>query len=752
MPSNVDIYDLTLLAAVLGVSATYLVWNYSTKSAPPKPTIKSVPVKKAPVITKKKSIIEKLESLDSDKLVVIFFGSQTGTAEDFAERTNNDISNNLNIPSIVLDTDDYDMTELTQWKDFTDRKWLVGFFMATYGEGEPTDNSAEFYNWIMGGEGHGLREDKGEQDDQMSDDRVCENMSFFMFGLGNKTYEHFNAVPRRLSKRLIKLGASQVGVLGEGDDDASMEDDYMKWASEILKNVAVYFDIALDTKKGPHVPLYVYKPIANLDRPAFQGELTSPDPTKSPRMWDFVDTNEFVEKNPPKVYDQRNPYYAKFKHSRPLFQNTHDKHHFAEGDIVIQSKYATVDGKHTIIPRQCYHVELDLGNSGLKYTTGDHVGIWASNDFEQVSRLAKVLKINDMNENFKLEPNPENKRTLTQKITFPTPCSIRHALTHYLDIEAVMKQHHLEILADYAGDENEKKRILQLVENRDLFVKLIENGQKCLAGILEDFPSIQVPLGVVMTEILRTINLRYYSISSSSKEHPNHVTVTAVVVRYALPQIPVHGKSKTKVVLKQGLATSWFERLHEDRVSGTLPESNQGVPPLYCPIYIRSSGFRLPSDHSLPIVMVGPGTGVAPFRGFIRERFMLASEGIEVGPTWLFTGCRNEANDYLYGDEFSNILNQIKSDSLPMDLQVVTAFSRDTEAKVYVQHRIQQESKRIWEFLHTHKGHFYICGDAKNMAHDVKLAIENIATEAGVNSKDWFKDLKAENRYFEDVW
>jgi NADPH-ferrihemoprotein reductase len=172
---------------------------------------------------------------------------------------------------------------------------------------------------------------------------------------------------------------------------------------------------------------------------------------------------------------------------------------------------------------------------------------------------------------------------------------------------------------------------------------MVENGQKTLACVLQDFPSVTLPLGVVLSELLRPVTVRYYSISSSSLESPKEVSITAVVVRYALGQSHLRLKGKTQVISKDGFATSCLERLHDYRVTESNSNDSEGkVPKLYLPVYIRSSNFRLPKDPSKPVVMVGPGTGVAPFRGFVRERVLVASKNVSVGPTWLFFGSRNE--------------------------------------------------------------------------------------------------------------
>ena len=163
---------------------------------------------------------------------------------------------------------------------------------------------------------------------------------------------------------------------------------------------------------------------------------------------------------------------------------------------------------------------------------------------------------------------------------------------------------------------------------------------------------------------------------------------------------------------------------------------------------MRKSNFKLPRVPTKPIIMVGPGTGVAPFRGFVQERAWLRQQGKEVGPNLLFFGCRDPKHDFLYEKE----LNEFVASG---DLELVTAFSRVHGHKVYVQHRILEHKARVYQLLQD-GAVIFVCGDAKNMAREVLKAIVDVVRDAGGKTEDqaaaYVKDLRSTSRYLEDVW
>ncbi|KAG1066538.1 hypothetical protein G6F42_026643 [Rhizopus arrhizus] len=168
------------------------------------------------------------------------------------------------------------------------------------------------------------------------------------------------------------------------------------------------------------------------------------------------------------------------------------------------------------------------------------------------------------------------------------------------------------------------------------------------------------------------------------------------------------------------------------------------------PVHVRRSQFKLPRNPTVPVIMVGPGTGVAPFRGFVRERALQKKEGKPIGPTILYFGCRNSAEDFLYEEEWPELFETLGESS-----RIITAFSRETAQKVYVQHRLMENGPEMWDLLE--KGAYvYVCGDAKVMARDVNQTFVRFAQQFGgleeEKAQDYIKNLRNTGRYQEDVW
>jgi sulfite reductase (NADPH) flavoprotein alpha-component len=263
---------------------------------------------------------------------------------------------------------------------------------------------------------------------------------------------------------------------------------------------------------------------------------------------------------------------------------------------------------------------------------------------------------------------------------------------------------------------SEKLNDLLLPANRESFADYLWGRE--LIDLFLEFP--QKGIGAnALVGLLRPMPPRLYSIASSIKAHSEEVHLTVAIVRY-----DTHGRKR------EGVCSSYLA----DRVGDRIP----------C-YFHPNKNFKLPEDGDVPIIMVGPGTGIAPFRSFVEERMATGAKG----KNWLFFGDRSSKTDYLYGNEWE----QHRQDGLLSNLDL--AWSRDQSVKEYVQHKMLAKGKELWSWLQE-GAIFYVCGDASRMAKDVDLALRQIYVREGGMAEEeaakWVKSLQKERRYLKDVY
>ncbi len=347
--------------------------------------------------------------------------------------------------------------------------------------------------------------------------------------------------------------------------------------------------------------------------------------------------------------------------------------------------------------KETLHFEVSLAGSGLAYEVGDSLGIFPSNDALEVDA---VLAATGLRGDEPVESaGADLREVLTRQVTLREPsrqllaailekCPDANELSEFIDPEAK------SVMDDW-------------VDGRDV------------VDILRAYPEARFTADELI-KILRKLQPRLYSIASSPKAFPEDIHLTVAVVRYEL-----HGRNR------QGVCSTYLA----DRVNGGT-----------MPVFIHSAKhFRQPEDTSVPLIMVGPGTGIAPFRAFLQEREVLGAPG----KTWLFFGDRNRATDFLYEEE----INAWRGKGVLHRLD--TAFSRDQPEKIYVQQRMLENAAELWRWLEE-GGYFYVCGDASRMAKDVDEALHRIVEEAGGKSKEeaaaYVEELKKTKRYRKDVY
>ncbi|MEW4971142.1 assimilatory sulfite reductase (NADPH) flavoprotein subunit [Bacillus stercoris] len=351
--------------------------------------------------------------------------------------------------------------------------------------------------------------------------------------------------------------------------------------------------------------------------------------------------------------------------------------------------------------KETRHVELSLEGSGLNYEPGDSLGVYPENDPELVELLLKEMNW-----------DPEEIVTLNKQGDVRP---LKEALISHYEITVLTKPL-LEQAAQLTG--SEELRDLLAPGNEENVKAYIEGRD--LLDLVRDYGPFSVSAQQFVS-ILRKMPARLYSIASSLSANPDEVHLTIGAVRY-----DAHGRERKGVC-----SILCAERLQP---GDTLP------------VYVQhNQNFKLPKDPETPIIMVGPGTGVAPFRSFMQEREETGAEG----KAWMFFGDQHFVTDFLYQTEWQNWLK----DGVLTKMDV--AFSRDTEEKVYVQHRMLEQSAELFEWLQEGAA-VYICGDEKHMAHDVHNTLLEIIEKEGNMSREeaeaYLADMQQQKRYQRDVY
>jgi sulfite reductase (NADPH) flavoprotein alpha-component len=345
--------------------------------------------------------------------------------------------------------------------------------------------------------------------------------------------------------------------------------------------------------------------------------------------------------------------------------------------------------------KETWHIDFDLSGCGLDYVVGDSFGIFAKNDLGLVDQIIALLGASHTTE---VRGKTLREVLIADVSLSPAPDSLFELLSYLT-----------------GGAEREKARAMAQGEDPDGDAAMLD-----VMAVLQKFPKVR-PHPEAFVEALEPLQPRLYSISSSHNATPGKLSLTVDCVRYVV------GKRK-----RLGLASTFLaERIN---------------PGDELKVYVQKAhAFGLPQDQKTPIIMIGPGTGVAPFRAFLLDRKATGA----TGKNWLFFGHQRSDCDFFYRDE----LNAMKTSGLLTRLSL--AWSRDGEKKFYVQDRMREVGREMWNWL-AEGANVYICGDAKRMAKDVERALVDIVAQFGARSTDeaiaFVGDLKKKGRFQQDVY
>jgi sulfite reductase (NADPH) flavoprotein alpha-component len=357
--------------------------------------------------------------------------------------------------------------------------------------------------------------------------------------------------------------------------------------------------------------------------------------------------------------------------------------------------------------KETRHLVVALAGSDLRYKTGDSLGVFPVNRAQDVEEILQRLGATG------------EELVSPAMLKLAAPISLCAALSTRLAL-AKPTRRAIETLAAKVTDGREKAQLDGLLapESKEVLAPFLE--QREFVDLLAEFPSAKFTPQEFVDQ-LRKLMPRLYSVASSGKVFPSEAHLTLAVVRYQ-----TNGRDRVGVC-------------------STFLADRAPVGQAVVPVFVSSSHFGPPADGARDCIMVGPGTGIAPFRAFVQER---AATGA-TGRNWLFFGDQRRGTDFLYEEEWKEY--HARGQLTRID----TAFSRDQLLKVYVQDRLRENAAELWAWLQG-GAHFYVCGDAKRMAKDVDTALHNIVAEQGnftpLQAVDYVKQLKKDGRYQRDVY
>ncbi|XP_070234720.1 NADPH-dependent diflavin oxidoreductase 1 isoform X5 [Bos mutus] len=507
-------------------------------------------------------------------------------------------------------------------------------------------------------------------------------MDFAVLGLGDSSYAKFNFVAKKLHRRLLQLGGSALLPMCLGDDQHELGPDAAidPWLQDLWEKVL-----------GPHpVPLNLdLSPPGVLWPSKFTLQFLKDTPSSGPEELCAAGTDP---QGPP---SELQPFLA------PMVSNQRvtGPSHFQDVRLI----------------------EFDISGSGISFAAGDLVLIQPENTASHVQQFCQALGL-DPEQHFTLQPREPG---VTCPTRLPQPCSVRRLVSQYLDIASVPRRSFFELLACLSPHELEREKLREFgsARGQEELCEYCTRPRRTALEVLCDFPhtAAAVPPDYLL-DLLPLIRPRAFSIASSLWAHPSRLQILVAVVQY-----------QTRLrEPRRGLCSSWLASL----------DPAQG--PVRVPLWVRSGGLTFPKTPHVPVIMVGPGTGVAPFRAAIQERVAQGETG-----NVLFFGCRRRDQDFYWEAEWE----QLQARGC---LTLVTAFSREQEQKVYVQHRLRALGPLVWELLDGRGAHFYLAGNAKYMPADVCDTLLSIfREEGGLSDPDaaaYLAQLQRTLRFQTETW
>ncbi|KYN01720.1 NADPH-dependent diflavin oxidoreductase 1 [Cyphomyrmex costatus] len=516
---------------------------------------------------------------------------------------------------------------------------------------------------------------------------MLQSLKYGVLGLGDSSYLKFNFAAKKLNKRLAQLGGKELLPIGLADDQHNLGIDAVvdPWIKKLWEEIADVFKISIEDK--------INKEDLIIER-----------------------YNVLIIK-----MDQLNPIHIdKRLLNIPYHLNTdiYAQETFINNDIKIGT---IIENIRTTSQDHFQDVRLiTIEANNINYDPGDVIYIRSKNTAEQVKRFFDILHEHDI----KLFPDTTiqvSEKEIKIPFVLKRNLTLGEVVEQYWDLNFKPRRSTMHTLSLISENELEKEKLCEFASpiGQEELYDYINRPRRNILEVLTDFPYTTSKLNIqLLFEIMSPIKPRPYSIASSLKDTPNRIQVLVAVVKF-----------KTRLVEPRfGLCSKWLANLNNnDKVI----------------FWLQKGTFRFNNDK--PMILIGPGTGVAPFRSLLLEK---AKEENNLKECILFFGCRNKNKDYHCKEDFECL-------SRNNNLKVFCAFSRDQHHKIYVQHLIRQQRELCWQFLENN-GSIYLAGNSKNMPDNVRDEFVSLAKETGKMTKEqaetFIKHLEKNNRYQTETW
>lgn len=675
--------------------------------------------------------------------VLVLWASETGAGEDIAKQIAARARDTHMIDATAVSMADVaaqgpSLIHTLNGTATGEQRRALLFVASSTGAGEPPENSVKFMTLLR-------RARRKLKAPSPSGPSLAPPAA--LLGLGDSNYTDYQANPRTLATLLADVGAVFFYARGEADEATGLEDDVEQWIEGLWEPLKAALEKSV-TEESHTSPLgerhgegegrgrkeEAVKRERSKKKPSkFAGRIRKRKTVATELLWSLYTVVTPEDDTPSLSSHTELPSYSVREGLTPI--------------TVVGARWLTAPDA----VKQALEVRLDLSRMvDSNRLPGDAVGIYCPNALAEVDSVLEYLGL-DGEQRIGVDI-PSGGEQPPSHVAALQDTTVREFLSWGVDLRGIVKKASLKALSECAADPDEKAKLLFLSspEGKQPYRNEFEVGRPGLVEVLQRFPSCAVDLGTI-ARLWPRAQPRYYSYASDPSSD-SHVRVVFSLVTY----------SDSNGALKKGLCTHW---LAERCVEHGFIEAREGLGESTaineCPLVISgfhkaSTAFRMATDEETlarPFVMVGPGTGVAPFLSFLEKRQQLSrsSPTTAMGVTWLFFGCRSPDKDELYKDELDAFLE------FGVLARRTVAYSRkDPDHVVYVQHKLEEHGSELVDLLLKQKARLFVCGDAKGMAVAVHTSLVTILSEhGGLSSQDAMLTktrLLVERQLVFDVW